>query len=132
MIDGRKRIKSITDAMGYHVDSVRSALRGNSEHLTDKFIKVFCSAFGGIINPDWIMENKGQMLADSPAPAEEIPEESLMSLTKAELVTLVKELVTLHSEQNEFYKMVLRQNEEMIRNGQSRFNDITKILRPNQ
>ena len=54
-----------------------------------------------------------------------------MNLTKAELITLVRQLITLHSEQNEFYRMVLRQNEEMIRNGQSRFNDITKILHPN-
>jgi len=50
------------------------------------------------------------------------------NLSHDKLVYLVKELVTLHNEQTDMYKMLIRQNEEMIRNGQQRFNNITSLI----
>lgn len=54
--------------------------------------------------------------------------EQLENLTKEKLVALAKELILLHNEQTEIYRMLIRQNDEMIRNVQERFNNITNIL----
>jgi len=50
------------------------------------------------------------------------------NLSHEKLVSLVKELINLHNEQTDMYKMLIRQNEEMIRNGQQRFNNITSLI----
>ena len=57
-----------------------------------------------------------------------VSEESLSRLTREELIELVKQLMALHSEQTAMYQMLIRQNEQMIRNGQERFNNITSII----
>ena len=57
-----------------------------------------------------------------------VSEETLSMLTREELIELVKQLMALHSEQTAMYQMLIRQNDQMIRNGQERFNNITSII----
>lgn len=54
--------------------------------------------------------------------------DNIEKLTKDQLIFLVKELMSLHNSQTEMYRMLIKQNEEMIRNGQERFNNITNII----
>lgn len=54
------------------------------------------------------------------------------SLPKEKLVILVKELIMLYNEQTDMYKMLIHQNEEMIRNGQKRFDNITSLIFKNR
>lgn len=51
-----------------------------------------------------------------------------MQLSKEELIFLVKQLMSLHSEQTEMYRLLIKQNEEMIKNGQERYNNITNLI----
>lgn len=55
-------------------------------------------------------------------------EKHIEKLSKIELVNLVKELMALNNDQTEMYRMLIRQNEQMIRYGQERFNNITNII----
>ena len=55
-------------------------------------------------------------------------EKHIEKLSKNELVNLVKELMSLNNDQTEMYRMLIRQNEQMIRYGQERFNHITNII----
>lgn len=131
MLDSKGFVKDIINKMGMHPNSVRGALRGEEKYLTSKFIRNFCSVFGNVISPDWIMTGIGDMVCVSDdlfSSAPEIPEETLNRLTKDELVMLVKQLMELHQEQNDIYRQMLRQNEEMIRNSQMRISDITKLI----
>lgn len=54
--------------------------------------------------------------------------DGIEKLTKEELVFLVKQLISLHSEQTDMYRMLIRQNEVMIRNGQERLNNISNLI----
>jgi len=134
ILDSKNVVKSISEGMGRHPNNVRSAMRGDSEYLTFKFVKTFCSVFGNVISPEWIWDGVGDMVCVENTLFQEEPEvseETLQRLSREELIVLVKQLITLHSEQNEMYRMMIKQNEEMIRNGQSRFNDITNIIYKN-
>lgn len=131
MIDGKDIIKEISEKVDRHPNNVRSALRGEERYLTYKFIKSFCMIFGGIISPDWIWDGSGEMLNNSnydTIKENRISEETLSRLTREELIGLVKQLMALHSEQTAMYQMLIRQNDQMIRNGQERFNNITSII----
>lgn len=131
MMDGTDIVKDISEKVDRHPNNVRSALRGEERYLTYKFIKTFCMIYGGIISPDWIWEGTGEMLTknDSDAIKENnVSEESLSRLTKEELIELVKQLMALYSEQIAVCQMLIRQNEQLIRNGQERFNNITSII----
>lgn len=57
-----------------------------------------------------------------------ISEETLIRLSKRELVNIVQQLMDLHSAQTSMYQMLIQQNETMIKNGHERFNNITKII----
>lgn len=58
----------------------------------------------------------------------QVVSDNIERLPKEKLVSLVKELILLHNEQTDMYKMLIRQNEEMIRNGQRRFDHITSLI----
>lgn len=130
IIDSKNVVKCISEKMGRHPNNVRGALRGEAKFLTRKFVKTFCSVFNNLISPNWIWDGLGNMFTNKPILPlqDELPEESLTELSKEELITLIKELIKLHCEQNEMYRLLVKQNEEMIRNGQSRFNDITNLI----
>lgn len=131
MIDGTDLVREISEKVDRHPNNVRAALRGEDRYLTYKFVKSFCMIFGGVISPDWIWEGSGEMLNNSNTDTmkeSHISEESLSMLTREELIELVKQLMALHSEQTTMYQMLIRQNGQMIRNGQERFNNITNII----
>lgn len=131
MIDGTDLVREISEKVDRHPNNVRAALRGEDRYLTYKFVKSFCMIFGGVISPDWIWEGSGEMLNNSTTDTmkeSHISEESLSMLTREELIELVKQLMALHSEQTTMYQMLIRQNGQMIRNGQERFNNIKNII----
>ena len=61
--------------------------------------------------------------------SENISEEILMKLTREELVLIVKQMMQLHEEQTEMYRILISQNTEMIRNGQKRLEEIMSMLK---
>ena len=131
MIDGTDLIREISEKVDRHPNNVRAALRGEERYLTYKFIKSFCMIFGGVISQDWIWDGSGEMLNNNTSDTmkeNHVSEESLSMLSREELIELVKQLMALHSEQTAMYQMLIRQNEQMIRNGQERFNNITNII----
>ena len=131
MIDGTDLVREISEKVDRHPNNVRAALRGEDRYLTYKFVKSFCMIFGGVISPDWIWEGSGEMLNNSTTDTmkeNHISEELLSMLTREELIELVKQLMALHSEQTTMYQMLIRQNGQMIRNGQERLNNITNII----
>lgn len=48
--------------MGASEATVSNALKGNDKYLTDKFLKRFNGAFGGLFNLDWLLDEEGEML----------------------------------------------------------------------
>lgn len=135
LVDSKATIKDIADKMNRHKNNVSSALSGDSRYLTWKFVKDFCATFDNTISPYWIWDGKGDMLKtlneimiEQKQNDNKVSEESLSMLTREELIELVKQLMALHSEQTAMYQMLIRQNEQMIRNGQERFNNITNII----
>lgn len=134
LIDGKSTTKSISTTMNRNGTNISSAIRGDERYLNRKFIRDFCATYKNIISEDWLWDEIGEMLANDSSTNNSqkvISEESLMTLSREELVFLVKQLMTLHSEQTEMYRLLIRQNEEMIRNGQERFNNITNIIYKN-
>lgn len=134
MIDGKSPTKSISTTMNRNSTNISSAIRGDNRYLNRKFVRDFCATYKNVISEDYIWDGIGELLTEattyktSNAP---ISEESLMKLSREELVFLVKQLMSLHSEQTEMYRLLIRQNEEMIRNGQERFNNITNLIYKN-
>ena len=51
--------------MGASEATVANALKGNDKYLTDKFLKRFNGAFGGLFNLDWLLDEEGEMLNKS-------------------------------------------------------------------
>lgn len=134
MIDGKSPTKSISTTMNRNSTNISSAIRGDNRYLNRKFVRDFCATYKNIISEDWLWDGIGDMLAASPkhnTSNTAISEDSLMMLSREELVFLVKQLMSLHSEQTEMYRILIRQNEEMIRNGQERFNNITNLIYKN-
>lgn len=133
MVDNRWPSKSIAEKMERGVNGISSAKNGDVRYLTAKFVNAFCAAYGNIISADWIWNGVGTMLTEQTdikgsSLYEIISDESLSKLSREQLESLVKQLMVLHSEQTEMYRMLIRQNEEMIRNGQERFNNITNLI----
>ncbi len=131
LVDGKTPIKSIAEKMNRHRNNVSSALSGDERYFSKKFIIDFCATYDNIISADWILGGIGYMtdgIESCNDPVTDIEPEQLENLTKDQLIILIKELMTLHNEQQEMYRLLIRQNEEMIRNGQERFNNITKII----
>lgn len=130
LVDGKAPVKSISEKMNRHKNNVSSAISGDERYFTKKFIIDFCATYNNIVSPDWIFDGIGVMSDDIDfTPTNTIFEtEELERLSKDQLIMMVKELITLHNEQSEMYRMVIKQNEEMIRNGQERFNNITNII----
>ena len=134
MINGTSTTKNIAATMGRNSTNLSSAIRGDIRYLNRKFVRDFCATYKNIISEEWLWDGKGEMLVQAPAynnQSHPITDESLMRLSREELVFLVKQLMTLHSEQTEMYRLLIRQNEEMIRNGQERLNNITKLIYKN-
>lgn len=134
MIDGKSPTKSISTTMNRNSTNTSSAIRGDNRYLNRKFVRDFCATYKNIISEDWLWDGIGEMLASSPknnSSNTAISEDSLMMLSREELIFLVKQLMSLHSEQTEMYRILIRQNEEMIRNGQERFNNITNLIYKN-
>lgn len=131
MIDSKNPKSSIANHLGYNSSNVSSALRGNKRYLTTNFIRSFCAKYKNIISYDWVLNGTGQMIANKPVPKDnELPisEENLHMLTKENLVSLVKRLMEIHKEQTDMYKSIIRQSDEIIRNGQEQFNSIASII----
>lgn len=129
MIDGKAISKSIAEKMDRGINGISSALNGDDRYLTWKFTKSFCATYSNIISADWIWDGTGKMLTKKEtANNQVISEETLKDLSRDELISLVRQLMVLHNEQTEMYRLLIRQNEEMIRNGQERFNNITNII----
>lgn len=130
LINGKSTTKSIAQTMGRNSTNISSALRGDVRYLNPKFVRDFCATYKNIISENWLLDGTGEMLTESPneTMTNIIPEESLMNLSREELISLVKQLMALHSEQTAMYQMLIRQNDQMIRNGQERFNNITNII----
>jgi len=136
LIDGKCPAVSISNKMNRNSNNISTALRGNKNYLNRKFIRDFCATYKNLISEDWLWEGIGEMTNTAAntnvnVTGAIISEESLMRLSREELVFLVKQLMTLHSEQTEMYRLLIRQNEEMIRNGQERFNNISSIIYKN-
>lgn len=150
MIDGKSPSKSIAEKMDRGINGISSALNGNERYLTWKFVRDFCATFSNIISADWIWNGTGKMIKEETY----IPETKLLpsnfdilqkepdsfnssidkqiyKLSKDELINLVKELMSLHNEQTEMYRLLIRQNEQMIRLSHERFNNITNIIYKN-
>lgn len=130
MIDGKSPTKSIANIMNRNASNIGSALRGDVRYLSRKFIRDFCASFNNIISEEWIWDGIGSMThtVSSADPEKHISEEALMRLSKEELITIIKKLLTLHCEMTENQKTLILQNEHMIQNGQELFNDITKMI----
>lgn len=134
MINGKNPKTSIANKTGYNSGNISSALRGNPRYLTEKFIKVFCAKYNNIISSDWVLNGTGEMVQSKPEIQDEdmpISDENLMYLTKDNLISLVKRLMDIHKEQTEMYKSIIRQSEEIIRNGQEQFNEIANLIANN-
>lgn len=132
MIDGKSPSKSIAEKMDRGINGISSALNGNERYLTWKFVRDFCATFSNIISADWIWNGTGEMLFRTESGLNKrntIPDEELKDMSKDELIILIKQLMVLHNEQTEMYRLLIKQNEEMIRNGQDRFNNITNIIK---
>ena len=132
MIDGKSPSKSIAEKMDRGINGISSALNGNERYLTWKFVRDFCATFSNIISVDWIWNGTGEMLSRTESGLNKrntIPDEELKDMSKDELIILIKQLMVLHNEQTEMYRLLIKQNEEMIRNGQERFNNITNIIK---
>ena len=105
-------------------------MSGDDRYFTKKFIIDFCATYDNIISSDWILTGEGvmsevvdcQLSSDS-----DIEQAELKSLTKDQLILIIKELIHLYNEQSEMYRMVIRRIEETIRNCQERFNNINNI-----
>lgn len=130
LINGKSVSKGIAMTMNRNEGNISSARRGDSRYLNKKFIKDFCATYKNIISEEWILEGVGEMLTNQPEEINKgfISDETLTKLSKDELVALVKQLMALHEEQTAMYQMMIRQNDQMIRNGQDRFNNITNII----
>lgn len=136
LIDGKCPTVSISNKMNRNSNNISTALRGEKRYLNRKFIRDFCATYKNLISEDWLWEGIGEMTntatnTNANGTGVIITEESLMKLSREQLVFLVKQLMTLHSEQTEMYRLLIRQNEEMIRNGQERFNNISSIIYKN-
>jgi len=136
-IDSNAPATDIAKKMRRNFTNVSAALGGESKYLTQRFVKMFCAVYGNVINYEWVWSGCDKMVANEEEthPSDNVrkvlTEEKLNMLTKDELVILVKDLMILHQEQTEMYRMLIRQNEVMIRNGQERFNSITNIIYKN-
>lgn len=131
LIDGKSKIKSISEKMKRHPSNISAALRGDEKYLTRKMIDNICATYGNVISADWIWDGIGDMIQNSGAietQTQIFPQEKLDKLSREELVVLVKELINIHNSQNEMYKMIIKQYDEMIRNGQNKFNSIINII----
>lgn len=140
LIDGKAIAKDIADKMNRNKNNISATLNGKDKYFTWKFVKDFCATFNNTISPYWIWEGKGDMLKtlneisidkEKINKKANVSEESLSKLTREELIILVKQLMALHSEQTATYQMLIHQNDQMIRNGQERFNNITNIISKN-
>ena len=134
MINGKNPKTSIANKTGYNSANISSALKGNPRYLTEKFIKVFCAKYNNVISSDWVLNGTGEMIQSKPEIQDEdmpISDENLMYLTKDNLISLVKRLMDIHKEQTEMYKSIIRQSEEIIRNGQEQFNEIANLIANN-
>ena len=133
MIEGKSPTMSIANRMNRNRNNISTAFRGDERYLNKKFIRDFCATYQNLISEDWLLDGIGEMTntvtnTNGNGTGAIISDESLMKLSREQLVFLVKQLMTLHSEQTEMYRLLIRQNEKMIRNGQERFNNITNII----
>lgn len=120
LIDGKSTTKSIATTMNRNSTNISSAIRGDERYLSRKFIRDFCATYKNIISEVWLQDGIGRMIADTQDAGigiQIIAEESLMTLSKEELVFLIKQLIILHNEQA-----------EMLRYNQERFNNITNLI----
>ena len=58
-----KTQRDVANKMGATPPNVSSALKGVESVLTEKFIRRFNSAFGGIFNDEWLITGEGEMLS---------------------------------------------------------------------
>lgn len=134
LIDKNAASKSIAEKMNRGIHSVCSAINGDERYFTLKFTKAFCSTFQNIVSDTWIWNGEGEMLTNKEENTTKsffLNDEKLKALSNEELITLVKQLIILHNEQTEMYRLLIIQNQEMIRNGQERLNNITNLILKN-
>ena len=58
-----KTQRDVANKMGATAPNVSSALKGVESVLTEKFIRRFNSAFGGLFNDEWLISGSGEMLS---------------------------------------------------------------------
>lgn len=134
LIDNRAASKSIAQKMGRRLNGISSALNGDERYLTWKFVKAFCASYSNIISSEWIWTGEGEMLEEGNNGIRRnvlYTEDYLMGLSHDQLITIVKQLMILYDEQLEQYRYLISQNEEMIRNIQERFKNITNLIYKN-
>ena len=54
--------QDVADKMGASRPNVSAAMNGDEKNLTDKFLKRFNDAYGGLFNDEWLLTGKGEML----------------------------------------------------------------------
>ncbi|MBR1462364.1 MAG: hypothetical protein IJ604_03160 [Prevotella sp.] len=93
LIDSRTPSISIAQKMRRGKESISAAINGNERYLTWKFVKAFCATYSNIISADYIWNGIGEMINEK-EPEDKgntsISDESLMTLSREELVFLVK------------------------------------------
>lgn len=60
--------QDVANKMGASRPNVSAALNGDAKVLTDKFLKRFNAAYGGIFNDEWLLDGEGEMLSKEQIP----------------------------------------------------------------
>lgn len=124
----------IAKKLGTSKSYVNSILNGRTV-IGKKQAETLGKLFG--ISPAWLLIGEGEMLTEEQhndiivekLQSENISDEILMKLTREDLVLIVKQMMQLHEEQTEMYRILISQNTEMIRNGQKRLEEIMSMLK---
>ena len=129
MIDGAKPVSSIANRTNRNSGNVSCALKGDTRYLTTRFIRLFCAKYNNIISPEWLLTGEGAMLSPIIGGGTiQGFDDGLESMTKEDLVVLVKSLIDIYHQQTEIYKSIIQQSNEIIQSGQEQFNNITKLI----
>ena len=59
-----KTKKQLATMMGYDRSVVSNAYNGSDDYANEKFLAKFCDAFPGLFNYEWLVNGKGEMLAN--------------------------------------------------------------------
>jgi len=119
-------VKEIHERTNRDVSNIRSALRGDDKYLNPRFVKVFCSAFGGKIPPEWILDGVEPEIEEAPQfmkpemgmSMDSKEEDPLMELSKEQLAKVVRSLIQVPpTRSRNLQRLLLKQAvEELLKN----------------